>query len=100
MGTRHYGEQALKRKKKFNKKLAAKKIKKGTLVFRVDNKMVDKFVPHWEGKYQVVEQFQNGSYKLKDVNGKNHKTRVTNWRLKPYFPQNFDDDDEDREQEA
>ena len=99
----HYGAQALKRKKKFDKKLAAKKIKKGTLVLRYDNrfdnKMDDKFVPHWEGPYQVVERFQNGSYQLKDVDGKNHKTRVNDWRLKPYFPQDFDDE-EDGEQEA
>ena len=48
----------------------------------------------------MVERFQNGSYQLKDVDGKNHKIRVNGWRLKPYFPQNFGDDDEDREQEA
>ena len=46
----HYEALALKRKKKFDKKLAAKKIKKGTLVLRYDNrfdnKMDDKFVPH------------------------------------------------------
>ena len=99
----HYGTQALKRKKKFDKKLAAKKIKKGTLVLRYDNrfdnKMDDKFVPHWEGPYQVVERFQNGSYQLKDVDGKNHKTKVNGWRLKPYFPQDLDGE-EDGEQEA
>ena len=47
----------------------------------------------------MVERFQNGSYQLKDIDGKNHKTRVNGWRLKPYFPQDFDDE-EDGEQEA
>ena len=33
----------------------------------------------------MVKQYENGSYKLQDVNGKTHKTIVNGWRLKPYF---------------
>ena len=47
----------------------------------------------------MVERFQNGSYQLKDVDGKNNKTRVNGWRLKPSFPQDFVDE-EDGKQEA
>ena len=32
-----------------------------------------------------MKQYENGNYKLQDVNGKIHKTRVNGWRLKPYF---------------
>ena len=33
----------------------------------------------------MVKRYENGSYKLQDVDGKIHKTRVNGWRLKPYF---------------
>ena len=33
----------------------------------------------------MVKRDENDSYKLQDVNGKVHKTRVNGWRLKPYF---------------
>ena len=33
----------------------------------------------------MVKWYVNESYKLQDVNGKVHKTRVNGWRLKPYF---------------
>ena len=32
-----------------------------------------------------MKVYENGSYKLEDVNSKVHKTRVHGWRLKPYF---------------
>ena len=33
----------------------------------------------------MVKRYENGSYKLQDVNGTTHKTRVNGWRLKSYF---------------
>ena len=33
----------------------------------------------------MVKRYVNGSYKLQEVNGKVHETRVNGWRLKPYF---------------
>ena len=89
----HYAEQAEKRRKKFNAKLATKSIEEGSLVLRYDNRFDynkgDKFVPHWEGPYKVLEKFGNGSYQLVDTSGNLHKTRVNGWRLKPYFSQVF-----------
>ena len=89
----HYAEQAEKRRKKFNAKLATKSIEEGSLVLRYDNRFDynkgDKFVPHWEGPYKVLEKFGNGSYQLVDASGNLHKTRVNGWRLKPYFSQVF-----------
>ena len=91
----HYAEQAEKRRKKFNAKLATKSIKEGSLVLRYDNRFDynkgDKFMPHWEGPYKVLEKFGNGSYQLEDTSRNLHKTRVNGWRLKPYFSQIFDE---------
>ena len=48
----HYAEEADKRRSKFNKKLAVKEIKEGSLVLRYDNRFdynkSDKFAPHWD----------------------------------------------------
>ena len=91
----HYAEQAEKRRKKFNAKLATKSIEEGSLVLRYDNRFDynkgDKFVPHWEGPYKVLEKFGNGSYQLVETSGNLHKTRVNGWRLKPYLSQVFDE---------
>ena len=85
----HYVEEADKRRIKFNKKLAVKEIKEGSLVLRYDNlfdyNKSDKFSSHWEGPFKVLEKFANGSYQLMDISGKQHQTRVNGWRLKPYF---------------
>ena len=51
----------------------------------------DKFAPHWQGPYKVLEMFGNGSYQLVDISGQLHKTRVNGWQLKPYFSQIFDE---------
>ena len=88
---RYYAKHAKARKEKFNQKLAPKSIKKGSLVLRYNNKFdynkSDKFVPHWEGPFKVVELFDNGSCQLMDASGELHKTRVNGWRLKTYFSQ-------------
>ena len=52
---------------------------------RFDNKKDKKFLIRWEGPFQVVKWYENGSYKLEDVDGKINETRVNGWRLKPYF---------------
>ena len=91
----HYAKEADKRRIQFNKKLAVKEIKEGALVLRYDNrfdyKKSDKFSPHWEGPFKVLERFANGSYQLVDISGKQHQTRVNGWRLKPYFLQVFNE---------
>ena len=103
----YYINQAEKKRVKFNKKLKTKTLKEGSLVLRYDNrfdnKKDDKFVPHWEGPFEVKERYSNGSYQLMDASGDLHKTRVNRWRLKPYFSQAFNgnnDDKEELEQEA
>ena len=62
----HYAKQAEERKKKFNANLPPKNITKGSLVLRYNNRFdhnkSDKFVPHWEGPFKVLEKFYNGSY--------------------------------------
>ena len=93
--TQYYAKHAEARKEKFNQKLAPKSIKKGSLVLRYNNRLnynkSDKFVPHWEGPFKVVELFDNGSYQLMDASRELHKTRVNGWRLKPYFSQVMED---------
>ena len=51
---------------------------------RYDNVKGRKFQPRWEGPYEVVRRYANGSYRLKNITGKIHKTRVNGWRLKLY----------------
>lgn len=84
----HYSQEAEKRREKFNKKLASKDIKKGSLVLRYDNRFDTrkdgKFLYRWEGPFLVTKKFKNGSYRLQDIDGKVHRTRTNGWRLKPY----------------
>ena len=76
----YYAKQAKERKKKLNANLAPKKITEGSLVLRYNNRFdynkSDKFVPHWEGPFKVLEKFDNGSYQLMDASGALHKTRI------------------------
>ena len=58
---------------------------------RFDYNKSDKFAPHWEGPFKVLEKFANGSHQLVDISGKLHQTRVNGWRLKPYFSQVFNE---------
>ena len=85
----HYAKQAEERKKKFNANLPPKNITLGSLVLRYNNKFDynkgDKFAPHWEGVFKVLEKFDNGSYQLIDASGAWHRTRVNGRQLKPYF---------------
>ena len=83
----HYAKHAEERRKKFNAKLAPRIINKGSLVMRYNNRFdynkSDKFVPHWEGPFKVLEKFGNGSYQLMGATGELHKTKINGWRLKP-----------------
>ena len=76
----HYSTQAKHRQEKFNEGISQKRIKKGMLVLRYDNRFDNKedkkFLTRWEGPFQVVKRYENDSYKLQDVNGTTHKTRV------------------------
>ena len=73
----YYAKKDDKRRIKFNKKLAMKDIKEGSLVLRYDNRFDynkgDKFLPHWEGPFKVLEEFSNASYQLMDISGKQHQ---------------------------
>ena len=84
----HYVAQAKHPQEKFNEGLSPKRIKKGMLVLhydnQFDNKKDKKFLTRWEGPFQVVKWYENGSYKL-HVDGNIHKTRLNGWRLKPCF---------------
>ena len=85
----YYAEESNKRRINFNEKVTMKDIKEGLLVLRYDNRFdynkSDKFSPHWEGPFKVLERFTNGSYQVVDISGKQHQTRVNGWQLKPYF---------------
>ncbi|MCO5564639.1 hypothetical protein L7F22_018305 [Adiantum nelumboides] len=72
----------------FNNKIKSKEICKSMLVMRynsaLDTTFQTKFKARWEGPFVVHEVFNNGSYQLKDLDGKMHKERVNGIRLKPY----------------
>ncbi|MCO5580783.1 hypothetical protein L7F22_034654 [Adiantum nelumboides] len=93
MAIEHYATQAERRRQKFNEGLKDKELKRGMLVLcydnRFDTRKDKKFMPRWEGPYVIRKKYTNGSYRLQDISGKVHKTRVNGWRLKPYF-QRFD----------
>ena len=87
----YYARHAEARRKNFNKRLAPKGIKEGSLVLHYNNKFdynkSYKFVLHWEGPFKVVEVFGSGSYQLMDASRELHKTRVNGWRSNPYLSQ-------------
>ncbi|MCO5592446.1 hypothetical protein L7F22_046448 [Adiantum nelumboides] len=93
MAVEHYATQAERRRQKFNEGLKDKDLKRGMLVLRYDNRFDTrkdkKFMSRWEGPYVIRKKYTNGSYRLQDISGKLHKTRVNGWRLKPCF-QRFD----------
>ena len=62
----HYAKQDEERKRKFNASLAPKNITEGSFLMcynnRFDYNKSDKFVPHWEGPFKVLEKFDNGRF--------------------------------------
>ncbi|MCO5603242.1 hypothetical protein L7F22_057390 [Adiantum nelumboides] len=93
MAIEHYATQAEQRRQKFNEGLKEIELKRSMLVLCYDNRFDArkdrKFMSWWEGPYVIRRKYTNGSYRLEDIGGKLHKTRVNGWRLKPYF-QRFD----------
>ncbi|MCO5611156.1 hypothetical protein L7F22_065406 [Adiantum nelumboides] len=89
MAIEHYATQVECRRQKFNEGLKDKELKRGMLVLRYNNRFDTrkdtKFMPRWEGPYVIRKKYTNGSYRLQDISGKLHKTKVNGWRLKPYF---------------
>ncbi|MCO5582170.1 hypothetical protein L7F22_036060 [Adiantum nelumboides] len=89
----HYAAQAEHRKQKFDEGLKDKGLKRGMLVLGYDNRFDTrkdkKIMVRWESPFLVYKKYTNGSYRLQDISGKLHKTRVNGWRLKPFF-QRFD----------
>ncbi|MCO5577968.1 hypothetical protein L7F22_031805 [Adiantum nelumboides] len=89
----HYAAQAEHQKQKFDEGLKDKGLKRGMLILRYDNRFDTrkdkKFMVRWEGPFLFYKKYTNGSYRLQDISGKLHKTRVNGWRLKPFF-QRFD----------
>ena len=52
---------------------------------KFDNRKDKKLLTRREVALWVVKWHENGSYKLQDVSGKIHETKVNGWRLKPYL---------------
>ncbi|MCO5554207.1 hypothetical protein L7F22_007735 [Adiantum nelumboides] len=93
MAIEHYTTQVERRRQKFIEGLKDKELKRGMLVLcynnRFDTRKDKKLMPRWEGPNVIRKKYTNGSYRLQNISGKLHKTRVNGWRLKPYF-QRFD----------
>ncbi|MCO5607618.1 hypothetical protein L7F22_061815 [Adiantum nelumboides] len=85
----HYAGQVEHHRKKFDENLNDKGLKKRMFVLRYDNRFDTrkdkKFMNRWEGLFLIYKKYTNGSYRLQDISGKLHKTRVNGWRLKPFF---------------
>ncbi|MCO5574981.1 hypothetical protein L7F22_028778 [Adiantum nelumboides] len=71
MAVEHYATQAERRRQKFNEGLKDKKLKRGMLVLRYDNRFDTrkdkKFMSRWEGPYVIRKKYTNGSYRLQDI---------------------------------
>ncbi|MCO5590383.1 hypothetical protein L7F22_044353 [Adiantum nelumboides] len=80
------------RKQKFDEGLKEKGLRR-KLVLRYDNhfdtRKDKKFMNRWKSHFLISKKYTNCSYRLQDISGKLHKTRVNGWRLKPFF-QRFD----------
>ena len=50
----------------------------------LDSTFQTKFKARWEGPFMIHEVYNNGSYLLKDMDGKVHQERVNGLRLQPY----------------
>ncbi|MCO5548920.1 hypothetical protein L7F22_002383 [Adiantum nelumboides] len=89
MAIEHYAMQAEQRRHKFNEGFKDKELKRGMLVLRYDNRFDTrkdkKFMSRWNGFYFIRKKYTFGSYRLQDISGKLHRTRVNGWRLKSYF---------------
>ncbi|MCO5597250.1 hypothetical protein L7F22_051326 [Adiantum nelumboides] len=84
-----FEQQAMRRKALFDDKVKKKKILKGNLVLRYDNKLNThfdkKFIPRWEGPFVVKKVYPTGYFQLMDIDGTPHKRKVNGFRLKLYL---------------
>ncbi|MCO5581353.1 hypothetical protein L7F22_035234 [Adiantum nelumboides] len=84
-----FEQQAMRRKALFDDKVKKKKILKGNVVLRYDNKLDThfdkKFIPRWEGPFVVKKLYPTGYFQLMDIDGTPHKRKVNGFRLKLYL---------------
>lgn len=84
----HYNRLLDKTVERFNEKVKNKDLKVGDLVLRYNSKLDKtfqrKFQIKWEGPFQVMDKFANGTYQLANLDGNLHEHRVNGSRLKKY----------------
>ena len=84
----YYEQKQDKNLAKLNEKIKKKGIEKGDLVLRYNSKLdktfQKKFQVKWEGPFQVVDCFANGTYQLANLDGTLHASRINGLRLKIY----------------
>jgi hypothetical protein len=84
----HTYAMQVRRKSYYDSKLRPKQFKEGDLVLLYDSrffKFPGKLQIHWLGPYEVMDVNPNGSFQLKDFEGKMLPTRINGYRLKPFF---------------
>lgn len=88
LAVEHYANMQEEQIKRINAEIKSKNIVKGDLVLRYNSKLdhtfQKKFQIKWEGPFQVMEKFDNGTYQLADLDGALHANRVNSFRLKRY----------------
>ena len=82
--------EAIQRRRKsyYDSKLKPKTFKTNEWVLLYDSRFMKfpgKFQFRWNGPYQVVESFPNGSIQLEDFQGNQFLTRINGNRLKKYY---------------
>ncbi|XP_059671063.1 uncharacterized protein LOC132316604 [Cornus florida] len=81
----------------YNKKVKAKTIVKGYLVWQVKFPLgvrtleYGKWTPNWEGPYLVKRVLGKGAYRLMDIDGGSHRHPVNGVYLKDYHPSIYED---------
>ena len=84
----HYANMQEEKLKRVNAEIKNKNMVEGDLVLRYNSKLdhtfQKKFQIKWEGPFQVMEKFDNGTYQLADLDGALHANRVNGFRLKKY----------------
>jgi len=90
-------EELVKRRacKRFNAKVKPRVFNEGDLIWRMRTEAIkdptqEKLTPNWEGPFIIVENLQNGAYRLETLN---EKTILRTWNanhLKFYFSNNFE----------
>ena len=73
----------------FNKRVAKRSLKVGDLVLRKmeavgRDKETGKFMPNWEGPYQIVYDVQSGTFRLETMDGRPIRRTWNSDTLKKY----------------